>query len=115
MAEKEKVFTIKTAAKELGLSEVYIRRAVRSKDLATQLVPVSKGSKTERHEIKESILMEWRATRGSGSRREDGRNKFVLYANSETELGTIKEAIAQALPDYPVEDLIVRANPSKSK
>ena len=114
MASKE-LLTIKTAALKYNKSQVYIRRAIRQKDLETTLVPISKGAKTMQHMFTEEAWDAWRANRGGGSRRDDGRNKFSLYANKETEIAVIKAAILKALPDFDVEALLTVANPPKSK
>jgi hypothetical protein len=110
----EKVLTIKSASAKYGQSSVYIRRAIRQKDLVTTMAPVSKGSKTMQHTFTVAAYETWRATRGGGSRRDDGRNKYVFYANKENEIQVIKDAIGKALPDFDVDGLIALANPPKS-
>ena len=100
--------TIKSASAQSGLSQVYIRRAIRRKDLETTMAPISKGAKTLQHVFTQEAFDNWRATRGQGRTREDGRNKFVLYANKETELQVIKDAISKALPEFDVDALIVK-------
>ena len=112
---KEALLTIKTAALKYNKSQVYIRRAIRQGDLETTLQPISKGAKTMQHVFTETAYADWRASRGGGSRIEDGRNKFSLYANKETEIQVIKDAISAALPDFDVEALVTVANPPKSK
>ena len=111
----EKVFTINTLAAEFGLSQVYVRRAVREKALPTTLVPLKKGSKINRHEITEADANLWRASVANRSRREDGRSKMTLYVSKATELPVIQEAILKAIPDFPLDELLVVANPSKAK
>ena len=109
------LLTIKTASAKYGKSQVYIRRAIRENKLETTLQPISKGSKTKQHVVTVAAYEVWRSERSGRSRRDDGRNKFVFYANKDTELQVIKDAIAKALPDFDVAALIVVANPPKSK
>lgn len=111
MADKN--LTIKTASEKYGQSPVYIRKAIRDKILPTKLVPIAEGSKTKQHVFTVEAYEAWRASRKSRSHRDDGRNKFALYANVESEIPAIKKAISKALPDFNVDDLLVRANQAK--
>ena len=111
----DKYLTIKSASDKYGLSPVYIRRAIRVKDLESKLVPIAKGSKTKEHRFSVTAFKAWRASRSSRSHRDDGRNKMTIYVNLETELEVIKAAISKALPEFDVDALIMRANPAKSK
>lgn len=99
--------TIKEAAAEFALSPVWIRRMVHQGKLDVIRVQVGE-SKVERIEIARKSI-EVRAL-GSKSRRDDGRNKFTLYATPE-EFDALTAALAKAKLEVPV----ARANPPKSK
>jgi len=74
--------TIPQAALALGLSEHYVRKAVRSGKLPTTKVATTADGKTWRHEITREALEAWRNTSVTRTR-EDGRNKFVVYMSPE--------------------------------
>lgn len=93
MAEKPVMFSIKTAAQETGLSEVYIRRAIQMKKLPTQKVQVG-DTEVYKHMITKDDLEKWRNGSGTHSVRTDGRNKFVMYATPD-ELAKIQQFIAE--------------------
>lgn len=107
-----KQYTIREAARELGMSEQYIRHAVREGKLPTVKEPINDGQQF-RHLISEADLAAWRSRTGSRSSRSDGRNKFVCYL-TPTEEKQARAALKKAdLGD--AEKLLVRANPPKSK
>ena len=82
MAEKAVTYGIKTAAQKLGLSEVYIRRMIQQGKIQTTKVQVG-DSEVWKHEISEATLTAWRNSAGTHTVRQDGRNKFVMYATPE--------------------------------
>lgn len=86
---------IKEVAAMLGLSQVYVRHAVRNGNLKTTKVPISEDSKTMKHVILVSEIERWRNATGGHSRREDGRSRFLLYATAE-ELEKVKVLLAKA-------------------
>jgi excisionase family DNA binding protein len=107
-ASKKGYLTIKEAAEEFGLSTVWIRRMVHQGKLETIRVKIGE-TQVERIEIARKSI-EVRAS-GSKSRRDDGRNKYVVYATPE-EYQHLQETLEDAgLGDLP----IARANPPKSK
>ena len=81
--ERAEFLGINDAALALGLSQVYVRNAVRHGDLKSVLVPVREGAKTMKHQISRDDLDAWTASRSNRSRREDGRSKYTLYATTE--------------------------------
>jgi len=89
------------AANELGLSQVYVRNAIRHGALKSVLVPVREGAKTQKHQISRDDLDAWTASRSNRSRREDGRSKYTLYATTEE-----KARIEALLADNNVKALI---------
>jgi len=97
--------TIKQAVAISGLSEVYIRKALKAGKLVATKVPVSDGSKNLRNEITVESFNAWRASAGTHSKREDGRNKFVLYM-SEDEAKSLIEQIS----GMPFAETLTRAN-----
>lgn len=90
------------------LSSVYVRNAIRHGELKTTLVPVAPESKTMKHMITREDASAWRESRKSRSRREDGRNKFTMYA-TPAELEQIQSLLANA----DVQALIERAHQKK--
>jgi hypothetical protein len=103
--EVAETLTIVQASAVSGLSEQYIRKAIRSGKLTTTMVPVKEGSSTTRHEIPVAAFEAWRQSAGSHSRREDGRSKFVLYMNADEQAAL--EALAN---DGQFTGLFSRAN-----
>jgi hypothetical protein len=104
-----KQFSIKSAAIELGLSEVYIRRMIQKGQIETTKVAISDN--VWKHMIDEAELAQWRKNTNSRSIREDGRNKFTVYANADeyAQLQKLLEANKLNLP-------IMRSNdPEKTK
>lgn len=99
--------TIKEAAAEFGLSTVWIRRMVHQGALEVIRVQVG-DTKVERIEIARKSI-EARAT-GSKSRRDDGRNKFTLYATPDE-----FEKLTELLEANGIASPVARANPPKSK
>ena len=81
--------TIKQWSVVSGLSEVYIRRMVLKGVIKTTKVEIAKN--TFRHEITQEEFETFRATRNN-TKREDGRNKFVLYGNLE-EIKKVQELL----------------------
>jgi hypothetical protein len=98
--------SIKEAAVEFDLSECWIRRMVHQGKLPHKRVQVG-DTKVSRIEIPVSALKA-RASL-SRSRREDGRNKFVLYA-TPAEYAQLQKLLSDADLATP----IARANPPKS-
>ena len=107
MNNKENAYTIKQLAEEKELSTVYIRRAILSGKLESKKVKIGE-SKVERHMITEEQFAAWRSQNVTRSRREDGRSKFVLYANAE-EL----EKIQALLEKNKIEAIVQKANVKK--
>jgi hypothetical protein len=90
-------YTIKTAALELGLSEQYVRHAIRAGKLVTSLEPTGPESNVNRHVISKEALETWRAATSEHSRREDGRSRYILYVTPD-EL----EKIQKRYPNVPI-------------
>ena len=108
--EGERKLSIIEAAHETGLSQIYVRNAIRAHDLPTTMVPVTPESKTMKHLIAESALLQWRADRATRSRREDGRAKFTLYATAEE-----KQQIETLLANEGIGALIEKAYTKKAQ
>lgn len=91
---KAETFTLKEAAVELGLSDVYVRRALMTGKLVSTKEPVSPESKTMRHIITREALNAWRSNTGTMRiHRADGRARFQMYATKE-ELEAVKTMLA---------------------
>ena len=101
--------SIKDVCVEFELSPVYVRRMIQRGEIKTELVPISEGSKTEKHLIDREEIIRWRSTKGlNRTNREDGRMKFVLYADSNE-----IEQIQKLLESNQIESIITRANKVK--
>jgi excisionase family DNA binding protein len=93
-------YTIKAAAASLGLSEVYVRRMIQKGKLETVKARVG-DTEVWRHEIPAEVLAEWRNSAGQRSTRDDGRNKYTLYATAE-ELATIQALFKTNKVEAPI-------------
>lgn len=102
-----KVYTIKEIEKKFGFSGAYIRKSIKAGRLETTKVDLPNGG--FKHTISEKQLKNWRDGVGGRSNREDGRNKFTLYATPE-EMTKIEDLLKNAKVEAPV----TRANPSKA-
>lgn len=107
MNATETTYTIKQLIEVSGLSNVYIRRAISTGKLEATKERVG-DTKVFRNVVTESAYNAWRATTASRSRREDGRNKYTLYATAE-EFAQIEELLAKAKN----EAIVARANAAK--
>jgi len=97
--------TIASAVALSGLSALYIRKAIRSGALVSQLVPVAENSKTLRREFTVEAFEAWRSAAASHTRREDGRNKFVLYMNADE-----ADALRNLIAEGSFTGIVARAN-----
>lgn len=87
----EKMYSIKSASSELGLSQVYIRRMIQQGKIQTNKTMIG-DSEVWKHEIAESELNRWHSDSSKRTQRNDGRNKYTLYANDE-ELAQIRKLL----------------------
>jgi len=107
--EMEKYLSIKEICDKYGFSEVYIRRAILKGKLNSKKVEIAKN--TYKHLISEADFEKWRkATKGGGNRREDRRNKYNIYCNSE-EIALLE----QLLKNNDLQTPIKRSNEKKIK
>jgi hypothetical protein len=83
-----KSYDIKDAAKEAEMSEVYLRRLILQGKVKTTKVNVS--ANVWKHMISEEDLIALKSKMNHHNTREDGRNRFVLYANQD-ELAKLAE------------------------
>lgn len=101
--------TIPTVARELDLKPTYVRTLIRQGKI--------KGAK--RRMLNETqwrweIPLEWvenKRQTGSRTKREDGRNKFLIWMNP-VELETFEKLLAEHLPDVPFENAYKRSGPT---
>jgi hypothetical protein len=100
--------SIKQAVVLSGLSENYIRKAISKGDLAVIKEPIGE-SKIKKNWIDAEVFEAWRAEAGAHSRREDGRNKFVLYMTEEEQA-----AFAKALKGAEFAGTLQRAYAKKA-
>ena len=79
---ENQVLTLKQAVALSGLSMIYIRRAINEGKLPASKEQVG-TTNVYRNIIKTPDFEAWRASRNAKTRREDGRNKFDLYATQD--------------------------------
>ena len=107
--EMDTKLSIKEVCSKYGLSEVYVRRMILKGKLASEKVEIA--TNTYKHMIAIEEVERWRkASKGVGSRRDDKRNKFTIYATSE-EIAQVQKLIENAKIESP----IVRSNAKKVK
>jgi hypothetical protein len=104
VVSEDKVLTLKQAVAQSELSMIYIRRAINEGKLPATKEQIG-STKVYRNVIKVSDFEAWRASRGTRTRREDGRNKFDLYATPD-EL----EKLANLCKEHNIECPIKRSN-----
>jgi hypothetical protein len=96
--------SIKEAVVLSGLSENYIRKAISKGGL-----PVTKEFKGDtqipKNWIDADAFEAWRAAASSHTKREDGRNKYVVYMTAEEEV-----ELKQLIADMEFVGTLVRAN-----
>ena len=101
--------SIKEVCNKYGLSEVYVRRMILKGKLASEKVEIA--TNTYKHMIAIEEVERWRkASKGAGSRRDDKRNKFTIYATPD-EIAKVQKLIENAKIESP----IVRSNAKKVK
>ena len=99
-----KSLSIKEAAVALNLSEVYLRRLISQDKLHTKKIFISEN--VFKHIIDKEDLIALEAKHSSiRTQRNDGRNKYTLYAN-EAELAQLAKLTKEA----HLEIIIERAN-----
>ena len=74
--------SIKQAVKMSGLSENYIRKAIKKGDIQTTKELIG-STKVEKNWLDADQFNSWREAASQHSKREDGRNKFVVYMNAD--------------------------------
>lgn len=107
MAEEE--LTIVEAAKFLGKVDGYIRMLIREGKLEAHKETIGESA-VWRWMLKKSDLIKWQEN-ATHSLREDGRNKYLLYATLME-----RERVANALKKAGLDHLpFMRANPTRPK
>ena len=107
MAEKRQ-YDINAAAKELGFSTIYIRTLIRKGVIKTTRVPLAEGSLVTKHVINEDEMQRFLKDIPHKSRRDDGRNKYILYARPDEYMQAYQVLTLAGLQE--IADLIVPAN-----
>lgn len=77
---EKKEYTIREAAKRMGLTEAYVRTLIRHDKLPSTLKPIAFEAMTKRHMIAEEDIVQFLADTPRKTKRTDGRNKYVFYA-----------------------------------
>ena len=106
---ENQVLTLKQAVALSNLSMIYIRRAINEGKLPAVKVQIG-STNVYRNEIKVADFEAWRANKATKTRREDGRNKFTLYA-TPAELAKLQKLIVEQKLEIPLE----RAHQPKPK
>ena len=83
MTTKETKYGIDEVAQITSLTVGYVRRAIQKGKLKTSKVQIANN--TFKHFVSESELNRWRSSNETRTQREDGRNKYTVYATPEEE------------------------------
>lgn len=104
--------SIKEAARYLDVGEQYIRVLIRKGTLHPQKTPLSAGARVVRNMIPvaELDMLKNREIRHFG-RRDDGRNKFVIYLSPE-EFTHLQMMLDENLP--AIASFLIRAVPPRT-
>jgi hypothetical protein len=100
---------IKEVCLRFGLSEVYVRRSISKGSLKTTKVRIEGHESGYKHLIDEDEVIRWRSESGH-NKRDDGRNRFLLYATPE-EFGDLESLIKES----GLGVIVFRQNPPKSE
>jgi len=106
-------YTIKEAAKEMSLTDAYVRALIRQGKLPSELRPITFDSSVSRHVIKAADVKAFLQETVRKTKRTDGRNKYVFYATPE-EQQAVDDAL-RAANLTAVADMIHTANPLKPR
>lgn len=87
--------TINQVARETGFTPQYIRTLIRRGTLKSKKIPISEHSPVVRHMIYDESLAEFLHTTQRKTKRTDGRNKFVFYAD-QIEYASVVDALTAA-------------------
>lgn len=101
-------YTIKEIVAKYNLSNVYVRRMIQQGKLITTKVPVIGMKNTFKHVVDEEELVRWRSS-SQHNKREDGRNRFILYATSEE-----KATLDELLKESELGVIVIRQNNVKN-
>jgi len=88
-------YTIGEAAVAMKMSSQYVRTLIRRGQIKSKLVPIAKDSQVTRHAIAKDQLENFLSGSARKSKRTDGRNKYVFYANFG-EIGRVREVLKAA-------------------
>lgn len=94
-----KVYGIKEAAVYLGIDQMYMRKLLRDGKIPSTMQPVKPGSEVHKHVIAEKDLEAWKVRGRSSSSRQDGRNKWVVYATKDEAAKLVEFCKANGLPE----------------
>lgn len=101
-----KKFSIRSAASQLKVSEMYLRKMLSQGKIISEKEYISE--KVWRHTISEDELKRFSEKTSVKTSREDSRNKFVIYLTSKEEEKVRKLLKSNELVE--VESLLARAN-----
>lgn len=101
-------FTIKEAAKYMNLTEAYVRSLIRGDRLPSELRPIAFEAAVSRHIIQLTDIETFLKETTRKTKRNDGRNKYVMYLNPQEE-GDVITALQNAKLGH-LADMIHPAN-----
>jgi len=113
--QDEDDLTIPEAALYTGFSEPYVRSLIRDQKLPSTLRPINPGSGIHAHYISLDDLTTFLENSRRRTRRNDSRNKYILYATPVELDETLRVLRAANRTTAAVADLIVPANKLKPK
>jgi hypothetical protein len=73
--------TIGDVAKKLSMTPAYVRALIRTGKLNSTLMPMAFESQVKRHMMSDADIEEFLKSTVRKTKRVDGRNKYVFYAN----------------------------------
>lgn len=108
--ESNNIFTIDEAAEYMGYSSSYTRSLIHNGKLESTMQPVSEGSGVKKHTITKAACDDFLENAPHRNRREDGRNKYIMYATPKEFRESIRVLKAAGRTTNAVAELIVPAN-----
>lgn len=106
-------YTIEETARKMNYSAKYVRSLIHAGKLGSELLPISEGSAVRRHHITQEQIDTCLSNVTRKNKRDDGRNKYLLYATPVELKVTIQVLEAAGRTTSAVAKLIKLANPIK--
>ena len=107
--DANKWYSIKKVAEYTNMFDNYIRKLIREDKLVSKLVTVS-GTNIPKRMIQGKSIIAYLLSAKSGSKREDGRNKWIVYL-SDAEYKAITKAYPTLLIQKPPQNTKSKGTP----